>query len=67
MSSSLAWPALPFSEWKDTHATLPLWTQIVGKIRLALCPPINHCWGVALLCDVARADDLPDAVRGWIF
>src|SRR6266481_6835704 len=48
MSSSLAWPALPFSEWKDTYATLHMWTQIVGKIRLALCPPINHCWGVAL-------------------
>src|SRR5260370_35228785 len=48
MSSSLAWPALPFSEWKDTYATLHMWTQIVGKIRLALSPPINHCWGVAL-------------------
>ena len=48
MSSSLAWPALLFAEWKDTYATLHMWTQIVGKIRLALCPPINHCWGVAL-------------------
>jgi hypothetical protein len=48
MSSSLAWPALPFSEWKDTYATLHMWMQIVGKIRLALCPPLNHCWGVAL-------------------
>jgi len=48
MPHSTAWPALPFSEWKDTYATLHMWTQIVGKIRLALCPPINHCWGVAL-------------------
>jgi len=48
MPSSLAWPALPFPEWKDTYATLHMWTQIVGKIRLALGPPINHCWGVAL-------------------
>jgi len=48
MSSSLAWPALPFPEWRDTYATLHMWTQIVGKIRLALGPPINHCWGVAL-------------------
>ena len=48
MSQTTGWPALPYSEWKDTYATLHMWTQIVGKIRLALCPPINHCWGVAL-------------------
>jgi hypothetical protein len=48
MTNSMAWPALRFSEWKDTYATLHMWTQIVGKVRLALCPPINHCWGVAL-------------------
>jgi Family of unknown function (DUF5996) len=41
------WPALPFSEWKDTYATLHMWTQIVGKVRLALGPNLNHCWGVA--------------------
>jgi len=39
-----AWPALPLSEWKDTYATLQLWTQIVGKIRLRLAPPVNHWW-----------------------
>jgi Family of unknown function (DUF5996) len=48
MANAMAWPALPYSEWKDTYATLHMWTQIVGKIRLALCPPMNHCWGVAL-------------------
>ena len=41
------WPSLPFSEWKDTYATLHMWTQIVGKVRLALGPDLNHCWGVA--------------------
>ena len=41
----LRWPALPLAEWKDTYATLHMWTQIVGKIRLALSPPINHFWG----------------------
>ncbi len=41
------WPALPFSEWKDTYATLHMWTQIVGKVRLALGPTLNHYWGVA--------------------
>jgi hypothetical protein len=45
---SQAWPALPQSEWSGTCATLQLWMQIVGKIRLALMPPINHSWGVTL-------------------
>lgn len=42
------WPALPLAEWKDTYATLHMWTQIVGKVRLALGPEINHYWGVTL-------------------
>ena len=43
-----AWPPLLQSEWSDTCATLQLWLQIVGKIRLALTPPINHTWNVTL-------------------
>src|SRR5271170_680740 len=42
------WPALPFDEWKDTCATLHMWTQVVGKIRLARAPLINHWWQVPL-------------------
>jgi hypothetical protein len=42
------WPALPFSEWKETAATLHMWTQIVGKIRLSLTPWTNHSWHVTL-------------------
>jgi hypothetical protein len=42
------WPALPYDAWKDTYATLHMWAQMVGKIALALAPPVNHCWGVAL-------------------
>jgi Family of unknown function (DUF5996) len=42
------WPSLPFDEWKDTCATLHLWTQIVGKIRVAQAPFVNHWWHVAL-------------------
>ena len=42
------WPALPFAEWADTCATLHLWTQIVGKIRLAHTPTVNHWWNVPL-------------------
>jgi hypothetical protein len=43
-----AWPALPLNEWQDTYATLHMWTQIVGKTRLALAPMENHWWQVAL-------------------
>src|SRR5215469_13563073 len=42
------WPALPQSDWSNTCSTLQLWLQIVGKIRLALTPPINHTWNVTL-------------------
>ncbi|MEM9056089.1 MAG: DUF5996 family protein [Pseudomonadota bacterium] len=42
------WPALPFAAWQDTAATLHLWTQIVGKIRLAQTPWVNHSWHVTL-------------------
>ncbi len=43
-----SWPALPFAEWKETAATLHMWTQIVGKVRLALTPWLNHSWHVTL-------------------
>lgn len=42
------WPALRHDDWKDTLATLQLWTQIVGKIRLTQAPMLNHWWQVAL-------------------
>ena len=42
------WPALPQSAWSETCTTLQLWMQIVGKVRLALMPPINHTWSVTL-------------------
>ncbi len=42
------WPALPLETWKDTYATLHMWTQIVGKVRLALTPLVNHWWNVPL-------------------
>jgi len=43
-----AWPELPYAAWRDTCATLQLWTQIVGKIRLAKTPWLNHSWQVTL-------------------
>lgn len=41
------WPALPYTSWKDTCETLHLWTQIVGKVKLALNPEENHWWHVS--------------------
>ena len=48
MTPQTAWPTLPLKEWQDTYATLHMWTQIVGKVRLALSPRINHWWEVPL-------------------
>jgi Family of unknown function (DUF5996) len=47
-STGTVWPALPYPAWRDTVATLQLWTQIVGKVRLALTPWVNHGWHVTL-------------------
>jgi hypothetical protein len=44
----LIWPALPLAAWQDTYQTLHLWTQIVGKVRLALSPRVNHWWATTL-------------------
>jgi hypothetical protein len=43
-----AWPELPLAQWQDTYATLHMWTQVVGKVRLALAPWVNHWWQVTL-------------------
>jgi hypothetical protein len=48
MTRANSWPELPLAEWKDTCDTLHMWTQIIGKIRLALTPFINHWWNVPL-------------------
>jgi hypothetical protein len=46
--TTTAWPELPLAAWKDTYATLHLWTQIAGKIRLVQTPWLNHSWHVVL-------------------
>ncbi len=48
ISGNEHWPALSFHQWKSTYATLHLWTQIVGKIRLVQTPWVNHSWHTAL-------------------
>jgi hypothetical protein len=48
---SEAWPNLPLKEWEATRATLHMWTQVIGKIRLAQTPLVNHWWNVPLYVD----------------
>ncbi|HKF51045.1 MAG TPA: DUF5996 family protein [Candidatus Acidoferrales bacterium] len=47
-SDVTAWPPLPLKEWEPTRATLHMWTQMAGKVKLALCPLVNHWWNVTL-------------------
>ncbi|HWP91036.1 MAG TPA: DUF5996 family protein [Thermodesulfobacteriota bacterium] len=48
ISQNEAWPSLPLDAWKDTYATLHMWLQIVGKIRMAQSPWVNHSWNATL-------------------
>jgi hypothetical protein len=48
MERSESWPPLPLDQWRDTYATLHMWTQIVGKIRMTMSPPLNQWWHVTL-------------------
>src|SRR5205809_5245458 len=47
-STTQTWPELTLSAWEDTRDTFHMWTQVVGKIRLALEPMVNHWWQVPL-------------------
>jgi len=55
-------PALPLASWNDTLATLHMWTQVVGKVRLKLCPLVNHFLECPLLLDRAGNDNFGDAI-----
>jgi hypothetical protein len=48
MQDARPWPDLPYAAWRETAVTLQLWTQIVGKVRVALTPWLNHGWHVTL-------------------
>lgn len=61
------WPELPLEAWKDTYATLHMWTQIVGKVRLALSPRINHWWEVPLYVTARGLTTSPIPYQGGIF
>ena len=49
MTDNPQWPELPYAAWSDTCDTLQLWTQIAGKVRIALTPLINHWWNATFL------------------
>jgi hypothetical protein len=67
MSTSADWPPLPLSEWQPTRDTLQLWTQVVGKIRLARTPLLSHWWNVALYVTARGLTTslIPDGARGF--
>lgn len=56
------WPALPITAWSDTCATLQLWMQIVGKLRMKLTPHLNHTWNVTLYPTVRGVTTMPMAL-----
>ena len=64
-TKQVLWPALPIAAWRDTCTTLHLWTQIVGKIRLAKSPWLNHSWHVTLHVTARglTTSPIPDGVR----
>jgi len=61
------WPELPYAAWRDSLETLQLWTQIVGKIRLARTPWLNHSWHVALYVTPRglTTSPIPDGARSF--
>jgi hypothetical protein len=61
------WPELPLAAWQDTYATLHMWTQIVGKVRLALSPRINQWWEVALYVNACGLTTSAIPYEGRIF
>src|ERR1700693_5704034 len=66
-SKEAGWPALDYELWKDSCATLHLWTQIIGKIRLARAPPANHWWQVPLYVTSRglTTSPMPDGSRSF--
>jgi hypothetical protein len=61
------WPDLPYANWRETALTLQLWTQIVGKVRLALTPWLNHGWQVPLYVTARGLGTSPIPAGGEIF
>lgn len=66
-SAAEPWPALPLESWIDTYQTLHMWTQIVGKVRLALSPRVNHWWEVPLYVNAVGLTTSPIPYPAGIF
>lgn len=67
MKDSHRWPPLPLQEWQDTYRTLHMWTQIIGKIRMSLSPPLNHWWHVTLYVNSRGLTTGPVPYPGGVF
>jgi len=67
VSKPAAWPDLPLAAWKPTCETLHMWTQIVGKVRLAFAPPMNHWWQVPLYVSSRGLTTSPIPYKKGIF
>ena len=65
--SDALWPSLPLDAWQDTYLTLHLWTQIVGKIRMTMSPPLNHWWHATLYVNARGLTTSPIPYRDGIF
>src|SRR5271154_4479568 len=61
------WPDLTYSAWRDSLATLHLWTQIVGKVRLSLTPWLNHSWQTPLYVTARGLGTSPIPIGNEIF
>ena len=61
------WPELPLAAWQDTYNTLHMWSQIVGKVRLALSPKLNHWWEVPLYVNAVGLTTSPIPYARGIF
>jgi hypothetical protein len=67
MTESDLWPPLSYEEWQDTYATLHMWTQMAGKVALALAPPVNHSWGIAMHLTARGLSTLPLTIGARVF
>jgi hypothetical protein len=67
IAAAESWPALPLQPWKQTYHNLHMWTQIVGKVRLALTPRTNHWWNVPLYVNARGLTTSPIPYAGAAF
>ena len=61
------WPSLPLDAWQDTYLTLHLWTQMAGKIRMTLSPPLNHWWHTTFYVNARGLTTSPIPFRDGVF